>query len=60
MLVFLFVFRAFCFTAADETESNLQDFGQQACQLMSAVSALDEKFGTGVPILFLRGSVSLV
>ncbi|KYO31917.1 Werner syndrome ATP-dependent helicase [Alligator mississippiensis] len=50
--------RAFCFTAADETESNLQDFGQQACQLMSAVSALDEKFGTGVPILFLRGSNS--
>ncbi|XP_025071723.1 Werner syndrome ATP-dependent helicase isoform X2 [Alligator sinensis] len=50
--------RAFCFTAADETESNLQDFGKQACQLMSAVSALDEKFGTGVPILFLRGSNS--
>uniref|UniRef100_A0A7M4DYG0 DNA 3'-5' helicase n=1 Tax=Crocodylus porosus TaxID=8502 RepID=A0A7M4DYG0_CROPO len=50
--------RAFCITAADKTESNLQDFGQQACQLMSAVSALDEKFGTGVPILFLRGSNS--
>ncbi|MGH0173892.1 UNVERIFIED_CONTAM: hypothetical protein FKN15_078358 [Acipenser sinensis] len=44
--------------SADDTESNLQDFGKEAYQLMSAVTALGEKFGTAVPVLFLRGSYS--
>ncbi|XP_041086155.1 Werner syndrome ATP-dependent helicase homolog isoform X2 [Polyodon spathula] len=44
--------------SADDTESNLQDFGKEAYQLMSAVAALGEKFGTAVPVLFLRGSYS--
>uniref|UniRef100_A0A8C3Y7Y6 ATP-dependent DNA helicase n=1 Tax=Catharus ustulatus TaxID=91951 RepID=A0A8C3Y7Y6_CATUS len=34
------------------------DFGKQAHQLLSAVTALDEKFGTRMPILLLRGSCS--
>ncbi|KAL4617619.1 Werner syndrome ATP-dependent helicase isoform X2 [Arapaima gigas] len=42
----------------EHSEPALQDFGKEAYQLMSAVSALDEKFGTTVPILFLRGSSS--
>ncbi|KAI1905335.1 hypothetical protein AGOR_G00015040 [Albula goreensis] len=42
----------------EESESRLEDFGNEAYQLMSAISALDEKFGTLVPILFLRGSGS--
>uniref|UniRef100_A0A8C2TCQ9 DNA 3'-5' helicase n=1 Tax=Coturnix japonica TaxID=93934 RepID=A0A8C2TCQ9_COTJA len=41
-----------------DSEGGLQDFGKQAYQLLSAVSALEEKFGTRVPILFLRGSNS--
>ncbi|XP_075118331.1 bifunctional 3'-5' exonuclease/ATP-dependent helicase WRN [Leptodactylus fuscus] len=41
-----------------DQEDSLQDFGQQAFQLLSAVDALGEKFGTGVPVLFLRGSTS--
>ncbi|XP_071970116.1 bifunctional 3'-5' exonuclease/ATP-dependent helicase WRN isoform X3 [Engystomops pustulosus] len=41
-----------------DQEDNLHDFGQQAFQLLSAVEALGEKFGTGVPVLFLRGSTS--
>ncbi|KFU91231.1 Werner syndrome ATP-dependent helicase, partial [Chaetura pelagica] len=40
------------------SERGLQDFGKQAYQLLSAVTALDEKFGIKIPILFLRGSVS--
>uniref|UniRef100_A0A8D2MSQ6 DNA 3'-5' helicase n=1 Tax=Zonotrichia albicollis TaxID=44394 RepID=A0A8D2MSQ6_ZONAL len=35
-----------------------KDFGKQAQQLLSAVSALDEKFGTRMPVLLLRGSCS--
>ncbi|XP_075785437.1 bifunctional 3'-5' exonuclease/ATP-dependent helicase WRN isoform X1 [Pelodiscus sinensis] len=50
--------RTHCCTINSDTEENLEDFGQQAYQLMSAVSALNEKFGTGVPVLFLRGSNS--
>ncbi|NWX91693.1 WRN helicase, partial [Nothoprocta pentlandii] len=46
------------FATSSDSEGNLQDFGQQAFQLMSAVSALDEKFGMKLPILFLRGSNS--
>ncbi|KAG8454393.1 hypothetical protein GDO86_000858 [Hymenochirus boettgeri] len=42
----------------NDTEDNVQDFGQHAYKLMSAVEALGEKFGTGVPVLFLRGSNS--
>nr|XP_034996944.1 Werner syndrome ATP-dependent helicase isoform X1 [Zootoca vivipara]XP_034996945.1 Werner syndrome ATP-dependent helicase isoform X1 [Zootoca vivipara] len=45
-------------TAAVDTQDRLQDFGRQAYQLMSAVCALNEKFGMGVPVLFLRGSHS--
>ncbi|XP_055972606.1 bifunctional 3'-5' exonuclease/ATP-dependent helicase WRN [Sorex fumeus] len=44
--------------AIDDTEETLQDFGPQAFQLLSAVNILGEKFGIGVPILFLRGSYS--
>ncbi|XP_075060702.1 bifunctional 3'-5' exonuclease/ATP-dependent helicase WRN isoform X2 [Mixophyes fleayi] len=40
------------------TKHSLQDFGQEALQLLSAVEALGGKFGTGVPVLFLRGSTS--
>ncbi|KAM6269951.1 bifunctional 3'-5' exonuclease/ATP-dependent helicase WRN [Porphyrio hochstetteri] len=50
--------RACGFTAPSETQGDLQDFGKQSYQLLSAVSALEEKFGTKMPILFLRGSYS--
>ncbi|XP_067413066.1 bifunctional 3'-5' exonuclease/ATP-dependent helicase WRN isoform X2 [Emydura macquarii macquarii] len=50
--------RTYCCTINSDTEESLQDFGQQAYQLLSAVSALNEKFGTGVSVLFLRGSNS--
>ncbi|KGL75060.1 Werner syndrome ATP-dependent helicase, partial [Tinamus guttatus] len=46
------------FATSSDSEGNLEDFGQEAFKLMSAVSALDEKFGTKLPILFLRGSNS--
>ncbi|XP_037687240.1 Werner syndrome ATP-dependent helicase isoform X2 [Choloepus didactylus] len=42
----------------DDSEDVSQDFGPQAFQLLSAVDALGEKFGIGVPILFLLGSNS--
>uniref|UniRef100_A0A8C3J7M4 Bifunctional 3'-5' exonuclease/ATP-dependent helicase WRN n=1 Tax=Calidris pygmaea TaxID=425635 RepID=A0A8C3J7M4_9CHAR len=48
--------RASCFALSSDSEGGLQDFGKQAYQLLSAVSALEEKFGTRIPILFLRGS----
>ncbi|XP_030335288.1 Werner syndrome ATP-dependent helicase homolog isoform X24 [Strigops habroptila] len=47
-----------CFAVPNDFEGGLQDFGKQAYQLLSAVSTLEEKFGTRVPILFLRGSSS--
>ncbi|KGL93947.1 Werner syndrome ATP-dependent helicase, partial [Charadrius vociferus] len=50
--------RASCFVVSSDSEGGLQDFGKQAYQLLSAVSALEEKFGTRIPILFLRGSSS--
>ncbi|XP_029878501.1 Werner syndrome ATP-dependent helicase isoform X9 [Aquila chrysaetos chrysaetos] len=50
--------RASCFAVPRDSEGGLQDFGKQAYQLLSAVSALEEKFGTRLPILFLRGSSS--
>ncbi|XP_077201757.1 bifunctional 3'-5' exonuclease/ATP-dependent helicase WRN isoform X2 [Paroedura picta] len=50
--------RNICCTYGIDTEVTLQDFGQQAFLLMSAVCALNEKFGLVVPILFLRGSNS--
>ncbi|XP_076193523.1 bifunctional 3'-5' exonuclease/ATP-dependent helicase WRN isoform X1 [Aptenodytes patagonicus] len=49
---------ASCFAVSSDAECGLQDFGKQAYQLLSAVGALEEKFGTRVPILFLRGSSS--
>ncbi|NWH77888.1 WRN helicase, partial [Piaya cayana] len=50
--------RASCFAVSSDSEGGLQDFGKQAHQLLAAVTALEEKFGTRVPILFLRGSSS--
>uniref|UniRef100_A0A8B9VLP9 DNA 3'-5' helicase n=1 Tax=Anas zonorhyncha TaxID=75864 RepID=A0A8B9VLP9_9AVES len=50
--------RTSCLVTPSDSEGGLQDFGQQAYQLLSAVCALEEKFGTKVPILFLRGSSS--
>ncbi|NXE99238.1 WRN helicase, partial [Menura novaehollandiae] len=50
--------RGSCLTVPSDSECGLQDFGKQAHQLLSAVSALDEKFGTRMPILLLRGSGS--
>nr|XP_041571975.1 Werner syndrome ATP-dependent helicase isoform X4 [Taeniopygia guttata] len=47
-----------CLAVPSDFEGGLQDFGKQAQQLLSAVSALDEKFGTRMPILLLRGSCS--
>lgn len=51
-------FRGSCLAVPSDFDGGLQDFGKQAHQLLSAVSALDEKFGTRMPILLLRGSVS--
>ncbi|KAG3294873.1 Werner syndrome RecQ like helicase, transcript variant X6 [Ictidomys tridecemlineatus] len=42
----------------NDSDDTSQDFGPQAFQLLSAVGILEEKFGIGVPILFLRGSSS--
>uniref|UniRef100_U3I2H1 Bifunctional 3'-5' exonuclease/ATP-dependent helicase WRN n=1 Tax=Anas platyrhynchos platyrhynchos TaxID=8840 RepID=U3I2H1_ANAPP len=50
--------RTSCLVTPSDSEGGLQDFGQQAYQLLSAVCALEEKFGIKVPILFLRGSSS--
>ncbi|NWS11072.1 WRN helicase, partial [Pachyramphus minor] len=50
--------RGSCHAASSDSEGGLQDFGKQAHQLLSAVSALEEKFGTRRPILLLRGSNS--
>ncbi|NXD87896.1 WRN helicase, partial [Halcyon senegalensis] len=49
--------RTSCAVPSD-SEGGLQDFGKQAHLLLSAVCALAEKFGTRLPILFLRGSSS--
>ncbi|KFW81587.1 Werner syndrome ATP-dependent helicase, partial [Manacus vitellinus] len=50
--------RGSCLAAPSDSEGGLQDFGKQAHQLLSAVVALEEKFGTKRPILLLRGSNS--
>ncbi|XP_047405794.1 bifunctional 3'-5' exonuclease/ATP-dependent helicase WRN isoform X3 [Sciurus carolinensis] len=44
--------------SSNDSDDTSQDFGPQAFQLLSAVGILEEKFGIGVPILFLRGSQS--
>ncbi|XP_047405793.1 bifunctional 3'-5' exonuclease/ATP-dependent helicase WRN isoform X2 [Sciurus carolinensis] len=44
--------------SSNDSDDTSQDFGPQAFQLLSAVGILEEKFGIGVPILFLRGSSS--
>ncbi|XP_038648599.1 Werner syndrome ATP-dependent helicase homolog isoform X2 [Scyliorhinus canicula] len=44
--------------SADDTENEMQDFGKEVFQLLSAVCVLGERFGIGVPVLFLRGSHS--
>ncbi|KAH0504364.1 Werner syndrome ATP-dependent helicase-like protein [Microtus ochrogaster] len=46
-----------CYSTYDPDDT-FQDFGPQAFQLLSAVDILEEKFGIGIPILFLRGSNS--
>ncbi|XP_039189672.1 Werner syndrome ATP-dependent helicase isoform X2 [Crotalus tigris] len=46
------------FAPVIDTQDSFEDFGQQAYKLMSAICALNERFGMGVPILFLRGSSS--
>jgi hypothetical protein len=57
--VLLFSFRLnHCYPISDSDDTSL-DFGPQALLLLSAVDILKEKFGIGVPILFLRGSVSV-
>uniref|UniRef100_UPI00398EF587 bifunctional 3'-5' exonuclease/ATP-dependent helicase WRN isoform X2 n=1 Tax=Pristiophorus japonicus TaxID=55135 RepID=UPI00398EF587 len=43
-------------TSAGDPENEMQDFGKEVYQLLSAVCVLGEKFGIGVPVLFLRGS----
>uniref|UniRef100_A0A8K9VE28 DNA 3'-5' helicase n=1 Tax=Oncorhynchus mykiss TaxID=8022 RepID=A0A8K9VE28_ONCMY len=43
----------------DTVDGGRQDYGVLAFQLMGAVSAMGERFGSSAPILFLRGSVSL-
>ncbi|NXK88927.1 WRN helicase, partial [Formicarius rufipectus] len=50
--------RGSCLSVPSDSHDGLQDFGKQAHQLLSAVSALEEKFGTKMPILLLRGSTS--
>ncbi|XP_048186902.1 Werner syndrome ATP-dependent helicase [Perognathus longimembris pacificus] len=44
--------------AINDSADASQDFGPHAFLLLSAVNILAEKFGIGVPILFLRGSSS--
>lgn len=58
-LYILFLFRLDRCFSIDDSDDMSQDFGPQAFQLLSAVTILGEKFGIGVPILFLRGSVSM-
>ncbi|XP_068961031.1 bifunctional 3'-5' exonuclease/ATP-dependent helicase WRN [Petaurus breviceps papuanus] len=41
-----------------DSEEHVHDLGPQAYKLLTAVRDLGEKFGVGVPVLFLRGSNS--
>ncbi|XP_055498058.1 bifunctional 3'-5' exonuclease/ATP-dependent helicase WRN isoform X3 [Leucoraja erinacea] len=45
-------------TFTDEPENEMQDFGKEVYQLLTAICILGERFGIGVPVLFLRGSYS--
>ncbi|XP_038545884.1 Werner syndrome ATP-dependent helicase isoform X1 [Canis lupus familiaris] len=45
-------------SSIDDSDDASQDFGPQTFQLLSAVKILGEKFGIGLPILFLQGSNS--
>ncbi|XP_054364572.1 bifunctional 3'-5' exonuclease/ATP-dependent helicase WRN isoform X3 [Mirounga angustirostris] len=45
-------------SSIDDSDDTSQDFGPQAFQLLSAVKILGERFGIGLPILFLQGSNS--
>ncbi|XP_048877228.1 Werner syndrome ATP-dependent helicase homolog isoform X2 [Brienomyrus brachyistius] len=49
---------ATCGFSMEDSKPQQYDFGKEAYDLMSAVSALNERFGTAVPILLLRGSGS--
>nr|XP_029502817.1 Werner syndrome ATP-dependent helicase isoform X3 [Oncorhynchus nerka]XP_029502824.1 Werner syndrome ATP-dependent helicase isoform X3 [Oncorhynchus nerka] len=42
----------------DTVDGGRQDYGVLAFQLMGAISAMGERFGSSAPILFLRGSYS--
>ncbi|XP_069781911.1 bifunctional 3'-5' exonuclease/ATP-dependent helicase WRN [Narcine bancroftii] len=42
----------------DDSEDEMQDFGTEVYQLLTAICILGETFGIGVPVLFLRGSYS--
>uniref|UniRef100_A0A4W5NA18 DNA 3'-5' helicase n=1 Tax=Hucho hucho TaxID=62062 RepID=A0A4W5NA18_9TELE len=42
----------------DTVDGGRQDYGVLAFQLMGAVTAMGERFGSSAPILFLRGSYS--
>lgn len=57
-MLLLFFRLSHCYSTNDPDDT-FQDFGPQAFQLLSAVDILEEKFGIGIPILFLRGSVSV-
>uniref|UniRef100_A0A673X8F4 DNA 3'-5' helicase n=1 Tax=Salmo trutta TaxID=8032 RepID=A0A673X8F4_SALTR len=46
------------FGVNDTVDGGRQDYGVLAFQLMGAVSAMGERFGSAAPILFLRGSYS--
>uniref|UniRef100_A0A673WWX4 DNA 3'-5' helicase n=1 Tax=Salmo trutta TaxID=8032 RepID=A0A673WWX4_SALTR len=49
----------FCQVGVNDTvDGGRQDYGVLAFQLMGAVSAMGERFGSAAPILFLRGSYS--
>ncbi|XP_027454735.1 Werner syndrome ATP-dependent helicase isoform X3 [Zalophus californianus] len=45
-------------SSIDDSDDSSQDFGPQAFKLLSAVKILGERFGIGLPILFLQGSNS--
>uniref|UniRef100_A0A4W5NGT4 ATP-dependent DNA helicase n=1 Tax=Hucho hucho TaxID=62062 RepID=A0A4W5NGT4_9TELE len=46
------------FRVNDTVDGGRQDYGVLAFQLMGAVTAMGERFGSSAPILFLRGSYS--
>ncbi|KAJ7988181.1 hypothetical protein DPEC_G00320950 [Dallia pectoralis] len=45
-------------TVADMADGGRRDYGVLAFQLMGAIGAMGERFGSSAPVLFLRGSYS--